>query len=200
MTFTAMLMAGGLSRRMGSDKASLEVGGEALWARQVRVLRELTPAAVWVSARATPAWCPRDLEVVLDERPSRGPLSGLTAALTRLRTTHLLVLAIDLPGISSGHLRKLQQLASPGRGVLPLNQDYYEPLCAVYPTEAVSAAQTALRHGELSLQNLAQALVRDSLALAYKLEPPEREYYQNLNHRSDARRFEEALGMRERPV
>src|SRR5204862_64335 len=87
------------------------------------------------------------------ETPS-GPLSGLTAGLERLRTSHLLVLAIDLPNVSVGYLRKLCGLACRGRGVIPVNGDRYEPLCAVYPRRAAAAAREALASGDVSLQHL----------------------------------------------
>src|SRR5260370_25435542 len=89
MTLTALLLAGGQSRRMGSDKATLLFAGEPLWARQFRTLRELQPEALWLSARVPPAWRPPEIEIVPDEPPSRAPLSGIAAALRRLRTSHL---------------------------------------------------------------------------------------------------------------
>src|SRR5215469_1433267 len=106
-TLTAVLFAGGESRRMGADKATLVLDGEPLWSRQIRVLRELYPAKVMISARKMPDWCPADIEVALDEPPSRGPLSGLVAALGKIQTTHLLALAVDLPRMASEHICKL---------------------------------------------------------------------------------------------
>jgi len=97
MTLTAVLFVGGRSRRMGADKATLEIAGEPLWRKQIKLLRELQPQSLCISARERPAWCPLEIEAVLDDPPSRGPLSGLAAALRRLRTSHLLALAIDLP-------------------------------------------------------------------------------------------------------
>lgn len=96
-TLTAVLLAGGESQRMGRDKATLILDGEPLWSRQLRILRELQPEKMLISARARPAWCPPEIETVLDAPPSRGPLSGLAAALKRIETTHLLALAIDVP-------------------------------------------------------------------------------------------------------
>src|SRR5438552_6491344 len=97
MTLTAVLFVGGESRRMGVDKATLRIAGEFLWERQLKVLRELKADALWISARTKPAWCPKEIEVVLDDPPSRGPLSGLSAVLNKMQTTHALALAIDLP-------------------------------------------------------------------------------------------------------
>src|SRR5580704_3387360 len=104
---SALLLAGGRSRRMGVDKATVLISGEPLWRRQLRVLSKLRPGAVGISARTVPLWCPAEIEVVTDKPPSCGPLSGVAAGLRRLKSSHLLVLAIDLPEMTPEHLWKL---------------------------------------------------------------------------------------------
>lgn len=185
MTLTGMLLAGGRSRRMGRDKATLTFEGQPLWQRQIDLLRGLSPAALWISARAGVPWCPAEVELVLDEPSSRGPLSGLAAGLGRLQTSHLLVLGIDLPRVAAQHLCKLWALARPGSGVIPLNEDYFEPLCAVYPAEAAAIADLALKSSDVSLQHFAKALFSQSRAQAYVLTPEERSLYLNLNTPAD---------------
>ncbi len=184
-TLTAMLLAGGQSQRMGFDKATLTIAGEPLWQRQLRVLRELPPETLWVSAREAPKWCPTNIEVILDDQPSRGPLSALAAGLRWLRTSHLVVLAIDLPLVSVEHLRKLCSLARPGSGVIPRQSDYFEPLCAVYPAEAAATAQAALRSEDVSLQNFSNALLDQARAEAYPLTAGEGDLYLNVNRPDD---------------
>ena len=185
MSLTAVLFVGGLSQRMGADKATLVIEGEPLWQRQINRLLELMPQALWISARERPAWCPPGIETVLDESPSRGPLSGLTASLDRLQTSHLLALAIDLPRMTAEQLRRLCALAEPGRGVIPLNGEMFEPLCAIYPIEAAATARAALAAGELSLQQLAQTLVRENRAIAHPLSEREKEFFHNANTPAD---------------
>jgi molybdopterin-guanine dinucleotide biosynthesis protein A len=185
MTFTAMLLAGGQSRRMGVDKATLTISGEALWRRQLQILGTLQPVALWISARATPPWCPAEVEVILDASPSRGPLSGLVAGLARLQTSHLLVLAIDLPNMSPEHLHKLCHLARPGCGVVPGHAEHFEPLCAIYPIEAAPLAHQALARNELSVQHLARTLISQHHMGVYSILENERPLYHNLNRPSD---------------
>jgi molybdopterin-guanine dinucleotide biosynthesis protein A len=187
MTLTALLLAGGQSRRMGSDKATLLIAGEPLWARQFRTLRELQPEALWLSARVPPAWRPPEIEIVPDEPPSRGPLSGIAAALRRLRTSHLLVLAIDLPRMTAEHLRQLRALARPGCGVIPRRGDLFEPLCALYPAEAAVAAQTALSGEDVSLQHFAKVLLRQDQLQIHTLSAAEEPLYRNVNTPADLR-------------
>ncbi|MGO8700942.1 MAG: molybdenum cofactor guanylyltransferase [Limisphaerales bacterium] len=185
MTLTAMLMAGGESRRMGRDKATMVFEGEMMWQRQLRLLQSLKPQELCVSARVRPAWCPAGVESVLDAAPGCGPLSGIAAGLSQLRTSHLLVLALDMPRISLEHLHKLAALAVAGVGVVPRKAVLFEPLCAVYPAEAAVPATNALARGEASLQHL----IRDLFALgqlqAYELSEAEIPLYRNLNTPGD---------------
>lgn len=181
MTLTAVLMAGGLSRRMGADKCNLLVNAERLWSRQMRLLDHLNPRSVWVSARARPSWCPTGTEAVLDAAPSHGPLSGLSAVLQRLATSHLLVLAVDLPLMNAPLLRSLCQMAEPGRGVMPQIAGWLEPLCAIYPAQVAPAAQAALQSGCFALQPLARALIAKDSLFEYKVPPGLRWHFANIN-------------------
>lgn len=158
MTFSALLLAGGESRRMGRDKATVEFEGEPLWRRQLDLLRTLAVEEMLVSARRMPDWLPDNVELLLDDSPSRGPLSGLAKALTAMRTTHLLALAVDMPFMVGEELRELFRLAEPGRGVVPTIAGRAEPLAAIYPVEAAVAFQAALAGPDFSLQSLVRTL------------------------------------------
>src|SRR6187402_1343913 len=101
--FSAVLLAAGQSSRMGRDKALLEMEGRLLWERQRDLLVELGAAEIFLSARADQEWAkkPRGFKTVLhDANPGCGPLAGITAALERSSTAHLVVLAIDLPRVT----------------------------------------------------------------------------------------------------
>src|SRR5207253_814771 len=91
---TAVLLAGGESRRMGRDKATVLFRGKPLWEIQFDLLRKLGPPEIFVSARTDPLWRPADVHFIADEPPSRGPLSGLVASMAKMRSAHLLTLAV----------------------------------------------------------------------------------------------------------
>lgn len=166
---------------MGTDKATLVVAGEPFWQRQLRILKELRPEYLWVSARHRPAWCPADMEVILDAAPSRGPLSGLAAGLARLQTSHLLALAIDLPRMTTDRLQQLWALAQPGKGVVPYNDGSFEPLCAIYPLEAAVGANEALQRNQLSLQQLCKTLLARNQLILHQVAACDRRFYFNAN-------------------
>ncbi len=170
---------------MGADKATLMIAGTPLWVRQLETLRELQPDKLVISARVRPSWTPADVEVVLDEPPSQGPLSGLSAALRNSRTTHLLALAVDLPEMNAEHLIELWQLARPDVGVIPQCDRFYEPLAAIYPANAVSTAESALAIGELSMQSLIENLLERNNVCIYPIREADRRLYRNVNSRED---------------
>jgi molybdopterin-guanine dinucleotide biosynthesis protein A len=187
MTLTALLLVGGLSSRMGRDKATLLFDGEPLWARQIALLRELRPETILISVRAVPSWVPPDVTFVLDQPPSRGPLSGIAAALASMQSSHLFALAVDLPRMTAMHLRELAGMAQPGRGIIPLNQDRLEPLSAIYPREAAVAAQNALSSQDVSMTSFSRELLRQQLLKEYVLGPGQAAFYSNVNAPEDLR-------------
>lgn len=180
-TLTAVLFVGGESRRMGVDKATLILRGEPLWSRQLRVLRELSPETILISARKKPKWCPPDVGTVLDEPPSRGPLSGLAAALKQVQTTHLIALAIDLPEITSVQLKKLWSLARQGIGVIPRNGKILQPLSAIYPLESRIAVEESLASQNVSLHGLIRTLTVRRQIEFFAITKLERTAYRNVN-------------------
>src|SRR5260370_9297457 len=135
MNLSAVLLVGGESRRMGADKATALFRRKPLWQVQLNLLRELRPAEILLSARSDPDWRPADVKFVADEPPSRGPLSGVAASLGRIRTKHLLTLAIDMPFMSEKYLRSLCDQIEPQPGVLPMIGSRADPPPAIYPEE-----------------------------------------------------------------
>jgi molybdopterin-guanine dinucleotide biosynthesis protein A len=107
MKISAVLIAGGESRRMGRDKATLLVRTKPLWQNQLELLRKLEPTEIFVSARTDPMWRPADVQFVADDLPSRGPLSGVAASLKQMRAQHLLALAIDMPFMTEEYMTYL---------------------------------------------------------------------------------------------
>jgi molybdopterin-guanine dinucleotide biosynthesis protein A len=185
MTLTAVLLAGGESRRMGRDKATIEFGGQPLWRRQLEVLRAVGPEKIFVSARTLPPWQPDDAELIEDDAPSRGPLSGLTQALAAMRTTHLLALAVDMPLMTSKQLNVLCGLAGEGRGVIPVMGERAEPLAAIYPAEAATDFATALAGTDFSLQRIIRKLAADEKVRLYAVPVKDEHLYRSVNEPSN---------------
>src|SRR5580765_4688037 len=97
MNLSAVILAGGESRRMGKDKGWLEVDGQPLLARALSTLRDSGINEILISGRAGIDYSSLHYPVLLDLEPGCGPLSGIERALEAARAPLLLVLAVDLP-------------------------------------------------------------------------------------------------------
>jgi molybdopterin-guanine dinucleotide biosynthesis protein A len=185
MAVTAVLLAGGESRRMGRDKATLVWHGRPLWEWQIEKLRKLRPAKILISAKSDLPWRPADVDLVLDVIPSRGPLSGLAAALACMETEHLLALAVDMPFMTTEHLRLLCDLATDGVGVIPMIDGDAEPLGAIYPNESRAVFLEALESNNFSLQPIVGKLVALNMLRVMPVSGSACRLYQSINEPGD---------------
>jgi len=189
MTFSAVLLTGGESRRMGRDKATIEIEGQPLWKRQLKLLRSLGPEQVFISARTRPEWLPEDVELLLDDLPSRGPLSGLTKALGAMRSTFLIALAVDMPFMNREQLLELLNTATAGCGVVPVVDGQAEPLAAIYPAEAASDFAAALSGPDFSLQRIVRELIANGKIRPVPISGPTAFLYRSVNSPGDLTEF-----------
>ena len=181
-----MLLAGGKSFRMGRDKAAVLFEGRLLWERQLATLAALQPRELFISGKPDGPYIGRGTEVIADLHPGCGPLSGLEAACWRMQTPLLCMLAIDLPWMTAAFLEQLVKKATlDGRGIVPRNGDYFEPLAAVYPRAILNLVGEHLRHGDHSMQRLIQRAVDLDLMIVYSLPEDERPLFRNVNTPAD---------------
>ncbi len=185
MNISAVLLAGGESRRMGQDKATLVFHEKPLWEIQLDLLRALQPREMFLSARSDPIWRPADVHFVPDQTPSRGPLSGLAATLSRSRTDHLLVLAVDMPLMTEVFLRSLCGALKPSCGVVPMVRERVEPLAAIYPTSADADVIAALSGSDFSLQSLAKRLIAADKLCVVSVSKKDENCFRNFNEPDD---------------
>ena len=180
---SAALLVGGESRRMGQDKATLTWNGKPLWQKQLEILRVLRPAELLISGRVDPEWRPTDTVFVRDAQPSSGPISGMAAALRRSAATHLIVVAIDMPYMTSDYLSRLCSKVHPGSGVVPMIGNEAEPLAAVYDTGAIPYFDAALVSDDFSARSVVRRLIDDGLMIPLPVKESERPLFYNVNER-----------------
>jgi molybdenum cofactor guanylyltransferase len=154
----AAVLAGGASRRMGRDKATLAVGGVELAAAVLDAAARVAGPVVLVAPEGHPA---RRLASLVVTDPGEGPLAALAAALAALEAGHVLVLAGDHPGLRVELLAHLVGLAPRGEAVACRRGPRLEPLVAVYrrvPALAEAKVRLAGPAGDRSLTGLLAAL------------------------------------------
>lgn len=164
-TFDALILAGGRSSRMGTDKAWLVVEGQSLLARQMLLARELGAAQVFVSGRSGADYSSCGCEVLHDRIVDAGPFGGVERAMQAMSADLLLVMAVDLPKMSLSTLRVLADGCTNTRGIIPRLGKHLEPLVAFYPRAAISIAEQFAAREDYSVSRFAQACVDEGLAV-----------------------------------
>lgn len=186
--FSAVLLAGGRSRRMGRDKAGILWRGEPLWQRQLTTLRASGADEVFISGRADGPYAEAGVTIVPDRQPGRGPLGGIAAALHHARHERLLVLAVDLPEMTPSFLRAmLHESESSFSAVVPRRSDIdrFEPLAAVYTRACLSLADACLRNAQLSLHHFARNGVASGWVRSHPVTSPDVQLFRNVNTPAD---------------
>ncbi len=155
---SAVVLAGGESRRMGRDKALLDVGGRPLIARLVDRLDELFDEIV-IGAGRSGDYGFLGRPVLADLEPGQGPLMGIASCLESLGHDLALVAACDIPRPDLRFAASLLDLAEGVDLVMPRAKDGgFEPLFAVYRKSAAPAAKALLAAGERSILGLLDKL------------------------------------------
>lgn len=143
-----LVLAGGFSRRMGRDKATLPWEGLPLL---LRVIERLRPIAteIWVSARPgqeLPSGAYRRID---DARPGDGPLAGLAQGLAAVDpgAVPVAVAACDYPYAEPALFPALRAAAPEAAVALPLLDGRAHPLLAVWRSDVAAACERALARG-----------------------------------------------------
>ena len=152
-SLTGFILAGGRSTRMGADKAFVPLQGRPLLAGAIELAGAVTADVRIVgSAEKFASFGP----VVEDVFRDSGPLGGIHAALRNSSTDLNLILAVDLPFVSSAFLKYLVARARQSAAVVTVARASggWQPLCAVYRREFADAAEKALRAGQFKIDAL----------------------------------------------
>jgi len=159
---------------MGMDKALLPFGKELLLQRVVRRLSESVSEIVVVSNRALELpMLPNRVTTVIDERPEYGPLEGLRVGLKTIEklfsdNAFAFVTSCDVPFLSPAlvaHLFECSHRSDPPfEIVVPVQDEFPHPLCAVYQTQLVKHIETLQRqniHRPRALFDIARTMKID---------------------------------------
>ena len=146
------ILVGGASSRMGRDKSRLMLGSQTTVERIAEAMANVATRVRLVGEQDDR----NRFESVPDLADSWGPLGGIQAALHAAEAEWCIVIACDLPFVSSDLLRRLFELGSSETesfdGVIPIQaDDYPQPLCAMYRRlPCLDAADQSIRNGEHS--------------------------------------------------
>lgn len=154
-TITAAIVAGGKARRFGGRvKPLIEVEGEAIIDRQLRVLRERFPDVV-IAANDPAPFAYLGLPVIPDEAAGKGPLAGIAAVLASVDSDYIFAVAGDMPYLDARAIDAVCERLTDGVDVVvPFVRGFADPLFAVYSRRALDVIRARIDRGELRAQSL----------------------------------------------
>lgn len=147
MSVSAAIMAGGRSKRMGQDKAWIELDGEPLIKRVADVLAQVADEVIVVANE--PRYASLGLRVVKDRYPNGGALGGIATGVGAAAHDTVLVAACDMPFLSPAVWQLLLGHAGEGDVVIPRIGGEYETLHALYTKACLPHMARALAEDRL---------------------------------------------------
>ena len=150
---TLAILAGGMSKRMGQNKAILPFQGEVLVRRVLNRLTGLATEAI-IIAPESQEYLSLGIRVAPDQIPGRGPLGGLYTALMAASRQAVAVVACDMPFVSADLLAYQRDILFSDMmdAVVPSSKNGLEPLHAIYRRETcLLAVRKALDAGQLRM-------------------------------------------------
>lgn len=173
---TGIILAGGKSSRMGSDKGFVDLNGSSFMARIIRVIKPLVNEIIIVSNSTD--YDVFKLKRVEDIVKNAGPIAGLYTGLYHSETENNLVLSCDVPLINTAVLNKLIEKNDKESDIVQIqSHGKTMPLIAIYKKRCAPLFMQLLTGGERKLRTLALHMKTKTIDLDARLD----QYTRNIN-------------------
>lgn len=144
MEASGIILAGGLSSRMGQDKTMMTYNKETLIGHVVKEMRKVAKQIIISSNNTAKYKIPDTLEVP-DIYPGMGPMAGMHAGLLAAQNTHAFIVAADMPLFKAELAQYLLERSAGYDIVVPIKKGRWEPLCAVYSRNCIKPIEDCLK-------------------------------------------------------
>jgi molybdopterin-guanine dinucleotide biosynthesis protein A len=152
---TAIVLAGGRSRRLGRNKALEQFGDRPLIQRVIDTVSLLDNDIVVVAAsKGQLPQLDHRIRIVIDRYPISGALVGIFTGLKAARSHRCLAVACDMPFLNIDLLRYMISVSERYDAVIPRMENMIEPLHAVYSTDCIEPIQLQIDSGNLKISDL----------------------------------------------
>lgn len=155
MKITGIILSGGMSRRMGTDKAFVRIEGKPMIQHVIDHVEPLCDQ-ILISAnqkRYESLGFPVVYDVILDS----GPAGGIVSCLSESSNEKNLVISCDLPFASTEFLKELLALSENYEITVPEIGPVLQPLCGIYERRICKKMTYILQNGERAMRNVLNA-------------------------------------------
>ncbi|MFT4754107.1 MAG: molybdopterin-guanine dinucleotide biosynthesis protein A [Salibacteraceae bacterium] len=152
---TVIILAGGQSARMGTDKGLLSVQGVSFIQKLVKKANSFCgQTLISVGKHNQEAYANLNVDLVVDENAKMGPIGGIVSALKRVKTPWFMLISVDSPWVSEVAMSALWQAKKGFDGVLLASPYNVHPLVGVYHRKTFLIWETALKEGNLRVMSV----------------------------------------------
>lgn len=185
---TGIILAGGKSSRMGTDKGFLDFNGKPFIQHSIDAMKSLVDDILIVSDN--PGYDIFNQRRITDLIKDSGPLAGLYSGLNASKTMYNLVLSCDIPLINKSVLTHLLNNINEDIEVTQLkSREHNNPLIAIYKTTCKKTCLELLNQGEKRLGVAIQHLNSKTITLGEDLEG----YTANINTPNELKNIKDAI-------
>ncbi|MGH7256009.1 MAG: molybdenum cofactor guanylyltransferase [Nitrospirales bacterium] len=153
---TAVLLAGGKSRRMGRDKRFIELEGKTLLERALGTLEAVFPEVLIAVAEPSPDLAGLGHRVVTDVIPGRATLGGLLTGITLATSSRVFAVACDMPLLNPEVIRAMATVDRQADVVMAQLEGGLQPMHAFYRKTCLGHLERMARGGHLKVQDICQ--------------------------------------------
>jgi molybdenum cofactor guanylyltransferase len=185
---TGIILAGGKSSRIGSDKGFLTLNDSTFISHIIKAIKPLVNDIIIVSNNSD--YDIFNLKRVEDIIEDAGPLAGLCSGLNESETEYNLVLSCDVPSINSAVLNKLIKGFDAEKDVIQLkSKNKTMPLIALYNKQCMEKCMDLLQKGERRLRTVVEQFNTKTI----ELDPDLDQYVRNINTLSELKELRSEL-------
>jgi len=177
---SVIIIAGGASKRMGSDKRTLKLGDRSLAQHTLELAMQLSSDIVVSCNVQIPEF--EEHLVVPDLTPGGGPAEGLISALPHIRYPNTTILSVDMPFITTGLVRRLLDRHQPREVTFFTIKGEMQPFPAIVPAGLRAAIEHAYANKISSLKGLLSSLPSRSIPVSTV---EDQELFLNVNSEDD---------------
>jgi len=183
---TGAVLVGGKSRRMGFNKAFIEVNGRPIIERAIETLRSTFSPLILVASKDNILdYQHLNIRVVADIYDGAGSLGGIYTALFHSTSPYCFVTACDMPCLDTDIIKRMCADAGGYDAVIPFINDRFHPLHALYSRRCMQPMEKMITEGDLTISNLYPHISVRKLDETFFHGPSGLSFLSNINTRED---------------
>jgi molybdopterin-guanine dinucleotide biosynthesis protein A len=186
---TGVILSGGKSARMGTNKAFLEIEGIRLIDRITLMFRDMFREVILVT-NSPLDYLDQDCVIAADIFKNKGALGGIYTGLFYASFDHVFVSACDMPFLNRSFIEHMIKCADRYDIVVPEPPDGLQPLHAIYSKRCLSPIKKLMDTGDLKITGFYKGLKTMVIPEAdIKSFDPKGKMFMNVNTREDLERI-----------